>query len=206
MFQKLKILADHLEGMSLQKEAIAIKSLSGGTSRGPKIFMHIAGPAGSGKTTLLEKIKKTFPDVAGEDLDLFDEMATEALGLPEGWKHEGLWNEESAKKSYEIKQKLLEDFVRDHAGKKIIFVGFHEEGDQRFHFDPKWKISLSTSPEESAIRRRKRDFEQNPSQPHLKEEDLHSFIQEGEEVLKNLKSEGYTSASPEAILRIISQG
>lgn len=193
---KLKSLARKLIQLGLKKEAASIIRLSS-----KEVFAHISGPAGSGKTTLMEEIESIHPDVVGKDLDEFDEQATSKMGLDRNWKQTS-WSEDLQKEHYKIKQSLLDDFINQNSGSKIVLVGIHTEGKDFLSFNPKYKIVLDTSPTESIKRRIKRDKDLGGWNFWDDKDSLNSEIEESERMVTDLKSEGYIPMSREEILSL----
>jgi uridine kinase len=193
---RLKSLAKKLILLGLTKEAEGIIRLSS-----KEVFAHISGPSGSGKTTLMEEIGSLYPDVVEKDLDEFDEEATEEMGLDKNWKQTS-WSEDTQREHYAIKQSLLDNFIEQNSSSKILLVGLHTEGDDSLSFNARHKIILDTSPSESIKRRIKRDKESGGWNFWDDKDSLTSEIEESKRVVSYLKSEGYTSMSPEEILSL----
>jgi uridine kinase len=150
---KLTILAKKLRSLQLYKEASQVLKLAS-----KEIFAHISGPPASGKTTLMEEIQALHPDVVTKDLDEFDEIATEELGLDSLWKMNS-WTEEAEKNQFDLKQNLLDKFLEENLGKRIVLVGIHTEWGRSLQFKAKYRILLNTKPKEAFERRKKRDME-----------------------------------------------
>ena len=194
---KLSILAKKLVSLNLYREAEQILKLASRV-----VFAHISGPSGSGKTTIMEEIQSLHPDVVAKDLDEFDEEATEEMGLDPLWKQTS-WSRELQIEHYKIKQKLLDDFIDANAGKKILLVGIHNEGEESLHFNAENKILLNTSPKESIERRIKRDSEWGKGWNFWEnEEALLSEIEESEEIVMGLTGDGYSPMSRDEILSL----
>ena len=197
---KLSILAKKLDSLSLRKEAAQILKLAS-----KEVFAHISGPSGSGKTTLMEEIASLHPDVVAKDLDEFDEEATEGLGLDPGWKQTS-WSEELQREHYKIKQRLLDNFIEENAGKRTLLVGLHEEGGDALHFNPRHKILIDTGPTESMRRRVKRDKKLSSTYEFWKDQGaMASELEESEKIIQSLTSEGYAPMSREEILDLFSK-
>ena len=197
---KLSILAKKLHHLNLHREAAQILRLAS-----KEIFAHISGPSGSGKTTLMEEISGLHPDVVVKDLDEFDEKATEWMGLDPNWKQTS-WSEELQREHYKIKQGLLDHFIEENAGKRILLVGLHEEGGDALHFNPRHKILLNTSPTESMRRRVKRDKKLSSGYEFWKDQGtMASELEESERIVQSLTSKGYTPMSREEILDLFSK-
>lgn len=194
---KIIKLAKFIGNIGLNKEATQILKLAS-----KEVFAHISGPSGSGKTTIMEEINSLYPDVVTKDLDEFDEEATEEMGLDPLWKQTS-WSEELQREHYKIKQKLLDDFIMDNAGRKILLVGIHNEGAESLSFNAKHKILLDTSPKESMERRIKRDSEWGKGWNFWdSEEDILSELQESEEIVRYLMTESYVPMSRDEILSL----
>jgi energy-coupling factor transporter ATP-binding protein EcfA2 len=197
---KLTILAKKLYHLNLHREAAQILKLAS-----KEIFAHISGPSGSGKTTLMEEIASLHPDVVAKDLDEFDEKATEEMGLDLDWKQTS-WSEELQKEHYKVKQGLLDHFIEENAGKRILLVGLHEEGGDALHFNPRHKILIDTSPTESMRRRVRRDKKLSPTYEFWKDQGtMASELEESERIVQCLTSKGYTTMSKEEILDLFSE-
>ena len=197
---KLSILAKKLYSLSLHKEAAQILRLAS-----KEIFAHISGPSGSGKTTIMEEISSLCPDVVAKDLDEFDEEATEWLGLDPLWKQTS-WSEELQMEHYKVKQDLIDNFIKENAGRDIVLVGLHEEGGDSLHFDAKHKILLNTDPAESMRRRIDRDKGLSSTYQFWKDHDaMASEWEESQRIVESLTSEGYTPMSREEILDLFTR-
>lgn len=197
---KLSILAKKLDSLSLRKEAAQILKLAS-----KEVFAHISGPSGSGKTTLMEEITSLHPDIVAKDLDEFDEEATEGLGLDPGWKQTS-WSEELQREHYKIKQRLLDNFIEENAGKRTLLVGLHEEGGDALHFNPRHKILIDTTPTESMRRRVKRNKKLSSTYEFWKDQGaMASELEESEKIIQSLTSEGYAPMSREEILDLFSK-
>lgn len=197
---KLSILAKKLHSLDLHKEATQILKLAS-----KEVFAHISGPSGSGKTTLMEEITSLHPDIVAKDLDEFDEEATEGLGLDPGWKQTS-WSEELQREHYKIKQRLLDNFIEENAGKRTLLVGLHEEGGDALHFNPRHKILIDTTPTESMRRRVKRNKKLSSTYEFWKDQGaMASELEESEKIIQSLTSEGYAPMSREEILDLFSK-
>ena len=197
---KLSILAKKLYSLSLHKEAAQILRLAS-----KEIFAHISGPSGSGKTTIMEEISSLCPDVVAKDLDEFDEEATKWLGLDASWKQTS-WSEELQMEHYKVKQDLLDNFIKENAGRDIVLVGLHEEGGDSLHFDAKHKILLNTDPAESMRRRIDRDKGLSSTYQFWKDPNaMASEWEESQKIVESLTSEGYTPMSREEILDLFTR-
>ena len=193
---RLKSLARKLFSLGLKNEARKIVDLDI-----RDVFAHISGPSGSGKSTLMEEILSLHPDVIGKDLDEFDEKATEKMGLEQNWKQKS-WSEDLQRKHYKIKQAILNDFIDENIGSKILLVGFHSEGDDSLVFNARYKIILNTDLELSMKRRIKRDKKMGAYNFWDNKHTLHSEMEESKKIVKDLKSEGYILMSRDQILSL----
>jgi cytidylate kinase len=197
---KLSILAKKLYSLSLHKEAAQILKLAS-----KEVFAHISGPSGSGKTTIMEEISSLHPGITAKDLDEFDEEATEEMGLDPDWKQSS-WSEELQMEHYKVKQELLDNFIKENAGRNIVLVGLHEEGGDSLHFNAKHKILLNTDPTESMRRRIERDKGLSSTYQFWKDHDaMASEWEESQRIVESLTSEGYTPMSRGEILHLFAK-
>jgi hypothetical protein len=153
----------------------------------------------------MEEIASLYPDVVAKDLDEFDEKATEEMGLDFDWKQKS-WSEELQREHYKIKQSLLDHFIEENSGYRILLVGLHEEGGDSLHFNAKHKILINTSPTESIRRRIQRDKKLSSPYEFWKNQGaMDSELQESERIVQDLTSDGYISMSKKEILDLFSQ-
>lgn len=122
-----------------------------------------------------------------------------------GWKQTS-WSEELQREHYKIKQRLLDNFIEENAGKRTLLVGLHEEDGDALHFNPRHKILIDTGPTESMRRRVKRDKKLSSTYEFWKDQGaMASELEESEKIIQSLTSEGYTSMSREEILDLFSE-
>lgn len=162
-----------------------------------KVLAHIAGASGAGKSTLLDLIKEKYPNVIVKDLDDIDDDARDALGL---LKIKDDWTDEQFNEHQKMKQKVLNDFVKENEGSQIVLAGFHSEGAGEYAIDISTsnKFLLDVDAETAAQRAFQRS-ENNSTQTRSLDE-LPQDIEEAQADIDAIKAMGYLPKSAEEIL------
>lgn len=166
------------------------------------VLCHIAGPSGSGKTTILTNISKLYPTIVTKDLDDFDDEASVILKLDSTQKK--YWDDQNLLYLAELRQKLMNEFLKTHKGYTVIFAGFHTEDKHVLHIPTQNKFLLDTDAKKSATRA----FERSQSEKieyRRKIEDLELDIQDAQNEIDFLTSQGYKKISNEEILKFIEE-
>jgi uridine kinase len=164
------------------------------------VLCHIAGPSGSGKTTILAEIQKLYPTIITKDLDVFDDEASATLNLDSVRKK--YWSDDNLLKLAELRQKLMNDFLKMHEKDIVILAGFHTEDAHILDIPTQNRFLLDTDAKTSATRAFERS--QGEKIEHRRKiEDLELDIQDAQKEIDFLINEGYRKMSSEDILNFI---
>lgn len=155
------------------------------------VLAHVSGPSGSGKTTLANLMAKDYPNIVFKDLDDFDDQAVSTLGWTDVRKND--YTDEMLKELAELRQKLMDEFVRNSV-KSIIFVGHHTEGDHVLDINTSNRFLLDVDAKTAAMRAWKRSQKEDPK--HRRSlTDLPADEKEAQGVIDFLKTNGYRTMS-----------
>lgn len=160
------------------------------------IICHIDGPSGSGKTTIGNKIKKLYPNINVKDLDEFDDEATEILHYTDIKKKD--YSDSMLYKLYLVRQKLLDDYIKN-TNKKIILVGVFTENPYILNFYTENRFLLNINAEESAQRAYKRSQHESIKEKR-KLFEMPDDIKDNQKYIDFLTYNGYKPKSEKEIL------
>lgn len=166
------------------------------------LICHIAGPSGSGKTTLLHKLSQKYPSIITKDLDEFDDIASETLGLDS--THKKNWSENNFIDLKNERQKLMDAFLREHSKDNVVLAGFHTEDHHVLHIPTDNIFLLDVSALVSA--QRAFDRSQHEKEEHRRKiEDMAYDIDQAEKDIDFLLSQGYIRKTEEEIMGFLAQ-